>query len=275
MQKQELISQPSIIPADANPRKVPDQLKGCNNWLLYKIEKVLKNGTESDRKVPYSAETGRKTDATCPDNWTDFATALAVWESDSSYAGLGFGISDGFLFTDLDHCVSTQTGEIDAWAAEVVASLDSYTEVSPSGDGLHILCRSDAPLPAGRRKLDHIAMYDGGRYFTMTGEHVENTPTTVETRTEELLALYKENFGQSATTVRPVVMEEPAASIAAATASGTDEEILSACRNAKNAAKFTKLFDQGDLSDYSADWSKADGALCADPCLSHSRQNTN
>jgi putative DNA primase/helicase len=241
--------------------KIPDSLKSCGNWLLYKLEKVgQKDGTERDRKVPYSANTGCKTDATIARNWTDFDNALAALDSNSSHAGLGFGISKGFIFIDLDECINPDTGEIAAWAAEVVARLDSYTEVSPSGDGLHILCRSEAALPAGGRKLDHIEMYDGGRYFTMTGDHVENTPATVETRTEELLALYAAQFGQSANTVKPVVVEAPTQSIAA---TGTDEEILLACRNAKNAAKFAKLFHAGDTSAYSGNWSNADAALCA------------
>ena len=38
--------------------------------------------------------------------------------------------------TDVDGCV--HDGKLDEWAQEIVDELDSYTELSPSGTGIHI-----------------------------------------------------------------------------------------------------------------------------------------
>jgi len=96
---------------------------------------------------------------------------------------------------DLDHCRDPQTGEITPRALEIVQRLDSYTEISPSGDGLHILVIGQ--LPRQGNKCGGIEMYSSGRYFTVTGQHLPGTPTTIEERQAELTALYQEVFGES------------------------------------------------------------------------------
>ncbi len=59
---------------------------------------------------------------------------------------------------DLDSCRDPETGHIEAWAMKIVELLDSYTEVSPSGRGLHVWVRGK--VPGDRRcrgKLDRRA----------------------------------------------------------------------------------------------------------------------
>src|SRR5262249_59536187 len=89
-------------------------------------------------------------------------------------------------------CRDAQTGVIAPWAREIVAALDSYTEVSPSGTGLHsFVC---GKLPLGGRRHGRIEMYDRDRYFTVTGDHLEGTPAAIEERTTELAALHARVF---------------------------------------------------------------------------------
>lgn len=79
---------------------------------------------------------------------------------------MGFEFNGGGIIgIDFDHCI--KNGKLDAWAAEWVARLDSYTEVSPSGEGLHIFCAAKLPGPAIKRP--ECEMYDRARYFTVTG----------------------------------------------------------------------------------------------------------
>lgn len=85
------------------------------------------------------------------------------------------------LWRGLDGCVDPETGEVASWAAEVLDELDSYTEFSPSGRGLHVLARAELP-PGGRRK-GRVEMYDRGRFFTVTGRHLPGTPRGIEERT--------------------------------------------------------------------------------------------
>ncbi|MQA91454.1 MAG: hypothetical protein GEU90_14710 [Gemmatimonas sp.] len=87
-------------------------------------------------------------------------------------AGLGDGI--GFALgapmdsvpgvelcgTDLDGCRDPETGEIEDWAQKIIEELSSYMELSPSGEGVHILAWCH--LPNGRTNND-IEMYAQGR----------------------------------------------------------------------------------------------------------------
>jgi hypothetical protein len=79
---------------------------------------------------------------------------------------------------DLDHCRNPETGEIAPWAQQLVNALHSYTEVSPSGTGVHIYVRGQ--LAEKGRKRGDIELYDRERYFTVTGDHLPETPTTIE-----------------------------------------------------------------------------------------------
>jgi putative DNA primase/helicase len=127
------------------------------------------------------------------------ATAPATrktWERAVSFcqqqgmAGIGyvFGPEDLYTGVDLDQCRDPATGIIKAWAQEIITALSSYTELSPSETGVHVIIAGKLP-PEGRKK-DCIEMYDSGRFFTMTGEHLEGTSLTIEHRQAELDTLH-------------------------------------------------------------------------------------
>src|SRR5256885_15494123 len=88
-----------------------------------------------------------------------------------------FSESDPFTGTDLDNCVA-KDGTIAPWAKEIITSLSSYTEYSPSKLGVHILTR--ATLSGTGKKVGSIEQYAQGRFFTLTTDHVPGTPTTIE-----------------------------------------------------------------------------------------------
>ena len=70
--------------------------------------------------------------------------------------------------------------------------LNSYTEISPSGAGIHVIV--EAVLPPTGRKKGPLEMYDSGRYFTVTGKRLAGTPQTIEKRQAELDALHSSTF---------------------------------------------------------------------------------
>jgi len=88
---------------------------------------------------------------------------------------------------DLDNCRDPLTGRIEPWALEIVEKLDSYTEISPTGTGLHILIRGVLPRAV---KTDRVEIYWEGRYFTYTGMHLDGTPTVISHRVDEIMDLY-------------------------------------------------------------------------------------
>jgi putative DNA primase/helicase len=98
--------------------------------------------------------------------WSRFTTVFDAYAS-AAYDGVGFVFSSGdpYAGVDLD-CRDPETDVIAGWAAEIVGELDSYTELSPSGKGLHVLVRGKVPKAL---KLPHIEMYSMSRYFTVTG----------------------------------------------------------------------------------------------------------
>lgn len=98
-------------------------------------------------------------------------------------------LGDGWAGVDLDGVRDPQTGALTADAQRIIAMLASYTEVSPSGGGLHFICRGT--LPAGRRRRGWVEMYDRARFLCVTGFHVPETPTIVAERTAELAAVHR------------------------------------------------------------------------------------
>src|SRR5262249_41464468 len=147
------------------------------------------NWREVDRdgkptKVPYNPHTGRGADCNDPQTWDSYGTALQTYQAQPDrYDGVGYELGDGDAGVDLDDCRDPATGEIAQWAWEIIRALDSYTEISPSGTGVKVFLRAvkppqyqgdgftQRPYHGGK-----VEIYDGKRYFTVTGRHVEGTP---------------------------------------------------------------------------------------------------
>jgi primase-polymerase (primpol)-like protein len=91
---------------------------------------------------------------------------------------------------DLDDCRDPTTGELTSWAQDIVDRLDSYSEVSPSGRGVHVIVEGE--LPPGRNRRGDVEMYDEARFFTVTTDHIEGTPTSLERRQDALLGVHYE-----------------------------------------------------------------------------------
>lgn len=154
---------------------------------------------------------------------------------------------------DLDGCLDPETGEVEPWALEIVEQLDSYTEISPSGTGLHILVR--AGLPEGGNRKGQIEMYDRSRFFTVTGRRLEGTSHLIEERQTQIKALRARLF--------PMCQQKPPAANEAAVSANeiSDEEILRRATTATNGERFARLWSR-DRSGYTSD-SEADLALCS------------
>jgi len=185
------------------------------------------------------------------------------------FDGVGFVLGGGFAGVDLDHVREPETGHVDPWALKVVEDLQSYTEVSPSGTGLHVIVRGEKPGPRCKRHAEDLGLepsdpaaavevYDGARYLTFTARRFELTPTEeVADRTLVLEALYHRWFPPEP----PSSTEDPGPPPVTHASRLTDEELLERARAAENAEKFSALYDEGDLSEHQGDQSRADLAL--------------
>lgn len=159
-----------------NVSNIPQELRLIPRWVGHK------------NKVPIDLKTGKNASSVNPNTWTVFYHAVANYEK-FKCDGIGFVFCPPFVGIDLDDAVVD--GQLNDFAKEVVAKLDSYTELSPSGTGLHIICRGELLRSVKRPEIE---IYTEGRFFTVTGNVIKNVP--VQFRTEEI----KELVGPGITT---------------------------------------------------------------------------
>jgi len=127
------------------------------------------------KKPPFDPKTGRLASPTNPATWSSLAEAQKALRT-GTYNGLGFVFSEDDPFTgiDIDHCVVDN--HITPEAQELITDLWSYTELSPSHTGIHILV--EGSISEGRRK-GNIEMYSTERYFTLTTNHLKLPPQSL------------------------------------------------------------------------------------------------
>ncbi|MBM4415224.1 MAG: hypothetical protein FJ035_02990 [Chloroflexi bacterium] len=198
-------------------------------------------------KQPLNPLSGTLASTTDAATWGTFAEALACPGTDGT--GFVFTPHDSYVGVDLDGCRDPEAGTLEPWATEIVAQLRSYTEISPSGMGVHVIVRGT--LPGTRRRKGPVEMYAEGRFFTMTGERLSGTPSEISERTAELAALHARVFEGSPA---PAPSPRPIHSHLA------DDELIRRAQAASNGSKFAALWS-GDTTAYDSQ-SEADLALC-------------
>lgn len=155
-----------------NYDKIPQALKEQKRWCLWKKVK--------DTKVPINAKNGYGAKTNDENTWVEFDEALSKIEY-YNCDGLGFMLGNGFVGVDIDHEIENKE-LID----EFINTIDSYTEISQSGNGIHIIAKG--VLPKGARRKGNIEMYDSVRYFAMTGNCLKNN---LRDATDDLETLWK------------------------------------------------------------------------------------
>ena len=238
--------------SDARLANIPQELRDRPQWVCWRRE--MRGGKLT--KVPHVAAAGHKhADSTDPATWRTFEEAC---EHAGRFDGIGFvfAADDPYCGIDLDHAIDPGTGEVHPDALAILRALPSYTETSPSGTGLHILCRTTLPDKGTKKPRGSIdvEMYDRGRYFTVTGARWADSPASVADCQTAAANLYAELKSADRKTQPAPRRAEPLTL--------TDQELLERARNAKNGAIFAALFDHGDMTGYSGA-SEADRALCA------------
>lgn len=187
-----------------NFNEIPNELKRLAQWIVWKTES--RKGKET--KVPYQVN-GEEAQSNNRRTWSTFQTAVKAYV-DKGYDGIGFVFSnqDTFIGIDIDKCVVD--GIPNQFASEIIDLMDSYTEFSPSGNGVHIIVKGNLPeyvAGTGRKNSKlNLEVYGHGRYFTFTGDR-ENDNDVYE-RTDEIEELFETYLG-GAPNVNPVGNSEP------------------------------------------------------------------
>jgi putative DNA primase/helicase len=186
----------------------PASFKAARIWCVWRYEE--RDGKET--KVPYRPSPlgdGTYTMVSTKSNdrttWVSFADACGAAAEQVEYH-LGLFADGTHAFIDLDKCIGPD-GVIEPWALDVLERISSYTELSPSKKGLHIFV-SGAVSKAS--KINSCEIYSTGRFFTVTGDHVNSTPLIVNAMTEDALEELRDDIAQDQ--LRPYKLNKPAAS---------------------------------------------------------------
>jgi|APHM01.1.fsa_nt_gi Uncharacterized conserved protein len=176
---------------------IPPALRDCDQWICWRVE----DRDNEKTKVPINPQTGNYASTTNSDTWTTYQEATQTHQNsaiDTSGIGFVFSDKDPFVGIDIDETpIETAT--------EIIETLESYTEASPSGitdnvGNFHIICKGFVPDGGTRGDIQpdndsdaHIEMYDNKRFFTVTGDRssIENTHT-VENRAKQIYDLHRE-----------------------------------------------------------------------------------
>jgi primase-polymerase (primpol)-like protein len=226
--------------------RLPGELVNYKQWVVWRRAEVGGRNT----KLPISPWSGKVASCDKPHTWSTFRHGCYARQKHRC-DGIGFVFTeeDPFCGIDLDGCRDAD-GNITPEASAIISRLDSYTELSPSGTGVHILVR--AKLPGKGRRSGKIEIYDSARYFTMTGNHLPGAPVEILERQMELDQLLHELF-PAALRLSTSAYPEPS--------SLSDEELIRRAQSARNGERFLRLWN-GDSSEYGGDRSRADAALC-------------
>lgn len=236
-------TKPHALPVTLD--NLPRELTAYPHWVGWAYEFRQDKWT----KPPHDPRSWELASTTDPATWGTYPDASKAHRRDRG-DGIGYVLTkaDPFFAVDLDKCIDA-VGNVEPWAAAIVARMPIYWERSPSGRGLRGIGRG--ALPAGRRRTGAIEMYDDARFVTLTGHVFDGHSELGGDASAQLAALHAEVFGQA-----EPARERPAST----TPSADDMEIVERCRSFRNAAKFEALM-RGDTSAYGGDDSAADAAL--------------
>jgi putative DNA primase/helicase len=226
--------------------------KDKKNWVLWKLEKDSKG---KPTKVPYQTN-GYHADSTKSSTWDTFDNVQAVA---SNFSGVGFVFNGATLGVDLDHVLKGKQ-IMDAASEKFYKEAKTYTEISPSGDGLHAIFKLSEPIKLSSNKYKPnekytYECYSEKRFFTFT-ENIFEAHDTLRTidglEALRLLALLGYPW-----------REKVVAASLKQQSSATEEEILKKMFAARVKGAKIKALYNGDVSAYKDDESSADLALCS------------
>ena len=170
-------------------------------------------------KVPYSptnyGSTSTRAKSSDPATFADFETARNYFNA-YPFDGMGIGFFGNLVGIDIDHCIDKNVGTISPLAMRIATTINSYTEISPSGDGLHIILEVTSGFRDGMTATDErgrssykaryfnknspqapgVEVYIAGetnRFFTLTGKQIDlGNGGIVRERTAQLRGILDE-----------------------------------------------------------------------------------
>lgn len=269
---------------------LPEQLEELRDkkiWLNYvMIYNAGKHGGEGGYDKPpvnpYTLRDGSSTDSA---RWATFdecnaqiGKSATVYYKNKEYvtqpvAGVGLVLdAAGILGIDFDSVIKRdESGRVIGIAKEaqkIWQYVNSYTEVSVSGTGVHILVYGKKPDKEVCRVSNddgtEYEMYDSGRYFTLSGKPLKGCGK-IERRDEQVRKVYdfilKRRQEQAAARSSVVSCTSTGGNGERISPDESDQELWAKMFNSRYGTQIRSLYD-GDTSSFGGDESRADLALC-------------
>lgn len=198
-------------------------------------------------KLPLNPRNGKLASVTDPRTWTDYDTA--VRSATEMKCGIGFVLTenDPFIFIDFDN----PNGDVELIRRhEAIANaMDSYSEISPSGFGLHVIVKAQKLAGKSGIRGKKLEIYSSQRYMTMTGNTWHEKPIQERTYLVNQLWAELDDSRSAVPFIQPDLAEQY-----------TDDFIYTIASTADNGEKFTRLWN-GNFQEYYPSQSEADFAL--------------
>ena len=234
---------------------IPLELRERPQWVAWKS--VARDGQEKPTKEPRCAlAPARKASSTNRKTWATFEQAVTALDH-PDVDGLGY------VFADDDPYVGIDLDTMDADAAAIILTLDSYTEHSVSGTGAHVIVRADLNGHPRKRK-GPLEIYSEARYFVMTGKHMVGCPAAIESRQPELEMVLEHFLPTRELSIRidNSARAESGAAPNLVPVSLDDRELIDKAESARNGHEFAALY-AGTWDNRYSSQSEADLALCS------------
>lgn len=235
---------------------IPHELKELKHWCGFKLQQ--RNGKTT--KIPIDANTGNLGRSNDESTWSDFQTALSSIDR-FNCDGIGFYFKPPYFGIDLDNVRNDidrylKNDDNENLVAEFVDLMGSYSEISVSGNGIHIIAKGE--LPEGGRRKGNVEVYDSGRFFVMTGKSIGGYKHIADDSDYG-----KINYLHS----KYIAANEPAKKMSnISNEYGNDlpiDEIIKIASNSKNGLRI-KLFLEGGWEQFYSSQSEADMAFAND-----------
>ncbi len=214
---------------------IPQELRDQPIWVGFRF---VPQKDKKPRKEPINALTGGHAQSNNPKTWCTLDVVLSKAEI-LKFDAIGFALRSPNAGIDFDNCV--KDGDISPFAQKIISELNSYTEYSVSGTGLHTICKGTFPRD---RKFSsfNVEMYSGNRFLITTGNIVNGCNNKIAERSDKLKGLYEhlETLDADKKQIKLV---------------------LSRIKKSKDADVFFSLYEGNWKSDYPSQ-SEADLALC-------------
>jgi hypothetical protein len=180
-------------------------------WVVWR---AVKNEKGEEDKVPWRTDGIGRLSWSNSLNWMTFDQAKDLYLAGidlpdykgAHFAGIGFIVparsDNGSSLSVIDLDSVMEDGKVKQAAMDFVNRLDSYTEFSPSGKGIHIITLSGnlhEKKNLGRKdgkpiiiNGQEIEAFVHNHFVTFTGAKLEESKSDIYDRTEEYCKLYKE-----------------------------------------------------------------------------------